>query len=507
MGIPVYFKTLISNYGDSILHKDTYDDINHLFFDLNCLIHPCARGLTDEEEIINKILNEIDKLILYTGVKDTIYLAIDGIAPKMKMRQQRMRRHKSALERKYNKETSWNTNAISPGTIFMKSLNDSLKKHIYKYKNIILDDSDNRGEGEHKILHYIKNHNIKGKICIYGLDADLIQLSLVSHKPNIVLLRETTEYNIENTESEYVYLKIDDLKKHLISSFNIQRIVDEKRLLDDYIFICFLLGNDFMNHIPSLNLRYGGHDILVDTYSKLQSRYDGYFRLIDRDLKDIIHMTFFKEYISELSSLEDNMKDKTKMIRYKQRKKIHSQYYNDFKDFQKFINEDNKDKSEIGDKCLSMENIYRFQYNTNNDKDSVKKMIDNLPILVSQNENYSSEYCEKECIDYMKCLLWTTHYYFDDCVNWRFNSEYNHGPFIKNLNKFLINNYDVKINKDDKEYSNIEQLSYIFPKDSHCLHNYDIVGKEYSLSIDLSYSRYMWECNIEFIDDKTITNS
>ena len=170
MGIPVYFKTLISDYGDSILHKDIYDDINHLFFDLNCLIHPCARGLSDSTEIIAKIVNEIDKLIEYTGVKDTIYLAIDGIAPKMKMRQQRMRRHKSALEKKYNNVQSWDTNAISPGTIFMKSLNDSLKKHICKYQNIILDDSDNRGEGEHKILHYIQNNNLKGKICIYGLD-------------------------------------------------------------------------------------------------------------------------------------------------------------------------------------------------------------------------------------------------------------------------------------------------------------------------------------------------
>ena len=503
MGIPVYFKTLISDYGDSILHKDKYDDINHLFFDLNCLIHPCARGLTDSNEIINKILSEIDKLIEYTGVKNTIYLAVDGIAPKMKMKQQRMRRHKSALERKYNKETSWNTNAISPGTKFMKSLNDSLKKHICKYKNIILDDSDNRGEGEHKILHYILKNNLKGKICIYGLDADLIQLSLVSHKPHIVLLRETTEYNIENTQSEYVYLKIDDLKKHLIESFNIQRIVLEERLIDDYIFICFLLGNDFMNHIPTLNLRYGGHNILVDTYSKLQERYDGYFRLIDKNLENIIHMTFFKEFISELSILENDMINKIKMIRYKQHKKIHSEYYNDFQDFQKLIKEDNQNKSEISDKCLSMENIYRFQYNTTNDKDSVKKMIDNLPILVSQNESYSSEYCakecEKECRDYMKCLLWTTHYYFNDCVNWRFNSEYNHGPFIKNLNKFLINNFDIEINKEDKEYSNIEQLSYIFPKDSHCLHNYDIIGKEYNLMVDLSYSRYMWECNINFL--------
>ena len=505
MGIPVYFKTLISDYGDTILHKDTYDDINYLFFDLNCLIHPCARGLSDEEEIIDKILSEIDKLIKYTRVKDLIYIAIDGIAPKMKMRQQRMRRHKSALERKYNTESSWNTNAISPGTHFMKKLNISLKKHIEKYKNIILDDSDNRGEGEHKILNYILNNNLKGKICIYGLDADLIQLSLVSHKPNIVLLRETTDYNIENTKSEYVYLKIDILKNHLVKSFHIQKVVDEKRLIDDYIFMCFLLGNDFMNHIPSLSLRYGGHDTLLDTYSKLQTRYGGYFRLIDRNLNDIIHMTFFKEFISELSSLEDIMINKMKMIRYKQHKKIHSQYYNDFKDLQKFIGESNKEKNKISSKCLSLEDIYRFQYNTNNNKDSVKKMIDNLPILFIQNESYTNDYDSNdsnECEDYMKCLMWTTHYYFNECVNWRFNSEYNHGPFITNLNKFIVKpNNDILLNKDDKEYSNYEQLSYIFPKDSHNLHEYDIydiIGKEYDLSIDLSYSRYLWECNINF---------
>ena len=38
MGIPVYFKTLVSEYSDTILHKDKYDDIDSLFFDLNCLI-------------------------------------------------------------------------------------------------------------------------------------------------------------------------------------------------------------------------------------------------------------------------------------------------------------------------------------------------------------------------------------------------------------------------------------------------------------------------------------
>ncbi len=501
MGIPVYFKTLISDYGDTILHKDKYDDINHLFFDLNCLIHPCARGLTDSNEIIDKILNEINKLILYTGVKDTVYIAIDGIAPKMKMKQQRMRRHKSALERKYNTESTWNTNAISPGTTFMNMLNIRLRKEFSKHKNIILDDSDNRGEGEHKILHYILNNNLKGKICIYGLDADLIQLSLVSHKPNIVLLRETTDYNIENTDSEYIYLKIDSLKKHLLESFHLQRIVKESIIIDDYIFMCFLLGNDFMNHIPSLNLRYGGHDILVNTYSKLQKRYSGYFRLIDRSLPNIIHMTFFKEFLSELSSLENEMIGKIIMIRKRQRAKISNQYYNDYQDFKKFILENGENENTIGDGCLSLEDIYRFQCNTISDKDTIKKMIENLPILESDKEfklYKSLKYDTKECKDYLDTLVHTTHYYFNECINWRYSSNESKGSLLTHLCKY-IGSYKIDIEKDNNEYNNLEQLSYIFPKDSHHLHEYDIVSKEYKMMIDLNFNRYLWECHLNFV--------
>ena len=211
MGIPVYFKTLVSKYQDTILHKGNFNDIQSIFFDLNCLIHPCCRGLTDETEMIHKILSEIQRIIDYVNPSELVYIAIDGIAPAGKMKQQRMRRFKKAVENKYSNEKPWNTNAISPGTLFMKRLNHELKEFIQKIsRKIILSDSDERGEGEHKILHYIKDHQLSGNISIYGLDADLIMLSLVSQQNNIYLLRERTEYNIEDTEEEFIYLKIEN---------------------------------------------------------------------------------------------------------------------------------------------------------------------------------------------------------------------------------------------------------------------------------------------------------
>jgi 5'-3' exonuclease len=491
MGIPVYFKTLVSDYSDTILHKDKYDDINSLFFDLNCLIHPSVRGLTDEDEMITKILSDITKLIEYTGVKDLIYIAIDGIAPASKMKQQRQRRFKSALERKYNDNNSWNTNAISPGTYFMKKLNISLKAFIKTLKiKTILSDSDERGEGEHKILHYIKENNLTSKICIYGLDADLIMLSLVSRKDKIVLLRERTEYNIEKTENDYIYLKIDPLKDHIIRSLTLNRIIDVDQIIDDYIFICFLLGNDFMNHIPSLNLRYGGHDLLLQVYSDLQRRYQGYFQLIDHVKPDLLHMTFFKELIQEISSKEKETMRKIFSIRERQSKKIHNQYHNEFQRFRKQVNKDN----------LSLDDIYKFQYEDHND-DGSTKMIENLPLLYSSQERKEykeMKYNDKLCEDYMKSLLWTTHYYFDKCIDWRFSTKYNEAPLVEHLFRY-ITNHKITLEHNDKEFSNLEQLSYIFPNDSHHLHEHNIVSKDYQMIVHLSFHRYLWECEIDFI--------
>ena len=118
MGIPVYFKTIISQYQDDILIKHDLENISLLCFDLNCLIHPCCReiirrGSTDESDMIDYLIESIETIISLTKAKH-IYLAIDGIPPKAKMKQQRQRRHRCALER-----AIWDTNAISPGTFFM----------------------------------------------------------------------------------------------------------------------------------------------------------------------------------------------------------------------------------------------------------------------------------------------------------------------------------------------------------------------------------------------------
>ena len=504
MGIPVYFKTIIQEYSDTIIHKGKLNDtIDFLFLDLNCLIHPCCRGLIDENEMIEKILSEIDKLIEYTNVTDLLYIAIDGIAPKAKMKQQRMRRYKKSYENKYSVDKSWNTNNISPGTYFMNKLNNSLQIYSESVKiKCIISDSNERGEGEHKILQYIKGNHCNGKICIYGLDADLIQLSLVSRINNIYLLRETTEYNIEKTDEEYIYLNINSLKKHILNELHLNIILNEDQIIDDTIFLCMMFGNDFINHIPSINLRYNGYEYIFNTYKTLQDRYQGSFCLIDRELNNYLHLSFFNEFIQELSKNEDKYMNKIFNIRKRQYNKIANEYKDDFTNFKNCLSELNHNENKKYQDHLSLEEIYRIKHSMGFYKKDIEKMIENLPLLYSQNESIIYQglsYNKNLCSDYLDSLLWCVHYYFNECIHWGWCTEYNTAPTCKHLSKYLstINQFEIKQN--NQEFTHEEQLSFIFPNDSHNLHEYKIKSKDYLLKPHLSFNRYLWECHLDFI--------
>ena len=110
--------------------------------------------------------------------------------------------------------------SITPGTEFMKKLDININytftnANKYGLNKLIVSCSDEPGEGEHKLYKYIRDcpdEHKKFTTVIYGLDADLMMLSMI-RKHKVYLLRERTEYNIEDTDSEFIYLNIDLLKK------------------------------------------------------------------------------------------------------------------------------------------------------------------------------------------------------------------------------------------------------------------------------------------------------
>lgn len=489
MGIPVYFKRCIENYDDICIPIKNINKDN-LFFDLNCLIHPCCSNETNENIMYEKIFNKLKHIIEIVKPKKMIFIAIDGPCPKPKIIQQRIRRYKSSKENKI-----WDTNAITPGTKFMNNLENYLLKKISYLNNfgkkIIFSSSNEFGEGEHKIFNYIKKNNIKSNI-VYGLDSDLIMLSLI-HDSKIYLLRETTEYNIENIDSEYLYLNIYNLKLQIIKNININNLnIDNDNLILDYIFICFFIGNDFIYNTPSINIRYNGLDELLNIYTNIFVKYNGLKYIVNNNKNNIINNDFLKEFLLNLYNNEDNRIKNIINIRNKQQHKYIKmlKYDSTIINNHKPIIKRNAEKFIFSDINIWREKYYLYTIF------NIKYNEKTYPIY----ETILKYKIDNMCKEYINSLIWTLHYYLFECISWRFSYNYYYAPSIKNIYEYILNYDTIDINYDNNPYTPLEQLNIVLPnKSKHLIP--DLINIETDIKNDnykelTLLKRYNWECNI-----------
>lgn len=476
MGIPALFGFLSKHYSDIIIKDKPI--IDNIYFDLNCLIHPqCHKIIKEnpnwnninhlEDLMIKQIKEYLTELITYINPQKLIYISIDGNAPLAKIKQQRDRRFKSAKDKAFIQglkqkldipvTSNWDTNCITPGTVFMNKLKQELILYIndeLKYNGkIIFDSADIAGEGEHKILDYVKQNKDKDEIeCIYGLDADLIILSIISFTKNIYLLRESTNEKHNNAQS-FLIVSIQVLTHNLLNTIT-DNIIDfekynRKNLLTDFVFYCFLLGNDFIPKIPSLNIRDGSIQRLITIYSSIINELNNYL-IIDNE----INVDFFIKLLENLAYIEE---DTLKTYTYFNNSKVYKYDGNDIFEEQLFNYENLLPKQ---NNILNLGELdYKYRY---------YKTYYNI---CYENEK---DHIQNICLSYINSLQWTFHYYVNGCIDWRWCYPYYVAPFISDLltisksNIYKINDLSV-FNKNNKPFSSVEQLLLVLPKTSNHL--------------------------------------
>ncbi len=330
MGVPSLFSYLNRKYGQvTFLHKTSkikskFNSI--LYFDFNCLIHPIVNDIIDNTlnspEISNstefsflfplifsKIRDYTDYIISLVEDPVLIYIVFDGVAPRAKMNQQRSRRFLSIKNNKPERQTLFDTNCISPGTDFMNQLSLFLHSyyddHNHSSRKIVISDTLDPGEAEHKIMRLIRN-NTNNQIThiIYGLDADLIMLSLCSTK-NIKLLRENTIGKLPIT-TEFLVYHIAGVKKCIITEItslinvNLINQINKNVVIKDIVYLTFFIGNDFMPALNGLEINKNGIDYIISIYTELFNKYQGNFR-ITANVK--INYNFLIEFLEELNTI------------------------------------------------------------------------------------------------------------------------------------------------------------------------------------------------------------
>ncbi len=262
---------------------------------------------TLEDRLVASVIERIWHCIRLIGPTQTVYIAFDGVAPLAKMEQQRTRRYKTGFmaalrfedpqtpfascnnEKGGAQGGGFDTTAITPGTDFMRLLTAGVHRAFdhaasaIGCRSVVVSGADEPGEGEHKMFAHMREHTVPDEtVVVYGLDADLIMLSLfhVFAFENVFIFREQPEFakslGLETVGDGHdplaAFLLLDGrgLAKAIVSEMGITAttIDSMRQRIYDYIFMCFFLGNDFLPHFPGLNIRTHGIFTLMEIYKR-----------------------------------------------------------------------------------------------------------------------------------------------------------------------------------------------------------------------------------------------
>lgn len=538
MGIPSYFAHIVRNHRKIIKQLNSFDkkQINNLYLDCNSFIynahyhynsinkdsldkekkyiHNKTNTIQLENNIIKKVIKDISDCIKEINPNKRVFIAFDGVAPMAKLNQQRNRRYMSAFQEKMssnknddsNKQYNWNTSSITPGTNFMVKLgkeitNNFKKPSDYNLEHLIVSTSDDYGEGEHKIYEYLRNnkdYHSNTHTLIYGIDADLIMLS-INHlhiSEHIYLYRETPEFikSIDKTlnPNEKYILDIPLLARHIINelscnetsdSSDISKISLKNDVLFDYIFICFLLGNDFLPHFPALNIRTNGIQNVINAYKHIFSNTNDTLTFN----QEIIWKNV-RKYIEYLSSRELEYIKEEYVYRNKLNKKIMYNKNND-------VPTTDSNLDPIKNRAVE---LYINPYDIGWESRYYKGLF---------NTKINDERRNEISTNYLEGLEWTMNYYSTGCADWRWSYKYYYPPLLTDLLKYIpYSNKTFITNQPKNPVSPLVQLSYVLPPTSMDLLPRDLredLLKEHpewyvgNYAFLWSFCKFFWEAHVD----------
>ena len=526
MGVPSYFAYIVKNYPNIIkrYHKSSLN-VDNLYLDCNSIIYDVyAKMKTDNltesiaSAIIKGVIVKIEYYIATIEPKKQVIVAFDGVAPVAKLEQQRIRRYKTWYQNEISKEIFkkdkpdvWNTTAITPGTKFMAELNAGVSAHfskllvptLMKGPNITVSGSNHVGEGEHKLFDYIRQNPEKHAdevSVIYGLDADLIMLS-INHlpiSPKTYLFRETPQF-IGSIDSELepdadYFLDIPQLTEAIVLFMNNNvKMTEEQKLSEsqrnkvyDYIFLGFFLGNDFMPHFPAINIRTGGVDKMMNAYKATigpgENLTNGkviYWNNVRKMIQFLVNLE--EQYIivdhKSRNSKERHLMPTAGTTPEEKFKRFEATPVFD-RDMEKYINPV---------KPYWQSRYYRGLFGIKSDtNDAQKKDI---------------------AVNYLQGLEWTMKYYTSGCVDWRWRYKYNYPPLLQDLIKHIpVFNTEFVVDKPANPVTEIVQLCYVLPRSQLTLLPPRLVSELlrhkdhwYKGNCDFvwAYCRYFWESHVE----------
>ncbi|KAF3339316.1 5'-3' exoribonuclease 4-like isoform X1 [Carex littledalei] len=424
------------------------------------------------------------------------------------------------------------SNVITPGTEFMASLSVALQYYIRLRLNtdpgwrgikVILSDANVPGEGEHKVAAYIRDQrNLPGfdpntRHCFYGLDADLIMLALATHEIHFSVLREVIVFfflfpfkrTLVNCRTFFLIVVCPYLDFELrIPEASMKTNLE--RLIDDFVFMCLFVGNDFLPHIPTLEITEGAIDLLINVYKKEFNKMGGYLtNSCEVDLGRVEH------FLQALGSHEATILRRRLQVKWENDTLFGKDACETGGDGMGWMDGPNKPK--LVSKDMSQKELS----NAERKEDKARTVEEGWK------ERY---YCEKFDVDtpndrtklkdhavqkYVEGICWFMHYYYQGICSWQWFYPYYYAPFSSDFTNLKSLDISFTIGKPFKPF---DQLLGVLPAASaYALPlSYRKLMTDTSLSIidfypqdfalDLNGKRFFWQavCKLPFIDESRL---
>ena len=319
---------------------------------------------------------------------------------------------------------------------------------------------------------------------------------MASEIENIYLLREAVHFG-KIKQDELLLLNIDLLKENLytilINKIGLKQLT-KTMVVNDYIVLCFLIGNDFLPHLPGISIKSKGIELLLDIYIKCIIKkkeclvYDGELNLM-----------FLKDILVELSKLEDKLVTEQR-LQYEKMKYYYRVNDKEDTEYNRLI-----DKLNYTPLLKPKTILYKIMAGTPNWRDRYYYHHFNI----KKDYKYIDENLLEVCHNYLEGIIWNTQYYFKECCCWDWHYSYLHAPTIKDL----ANNFEICMDKIDFKNSQkepvkpfIQLLNVLPPQSSHLLpKSYEKLMRDresdiyhyYPTKIKLDYylNRFLHECD------------
>uniref|UniRef100_A0A673G3S5 5'-3' exoribonuclease 1-like n=1 Tax=Sinocyclocheilus rhinocerous TaxID=307959 RepID=A0A673G3S5_9TELE len=369
-------------------------------------------------------------------------------------------------------EARFDSNCITPGTDFMAKLQEQLKYFVHNKLstdkswqgvNVYLSGHETPGEGEHKIMEFIRSetakpgHNPSTRHCLYGLDADLIMLGLTSHEPHFSLLREEVRFGGKKSQKritapeettfhllhlslmrEYIDYEFSELRNKISFEYNLERIID------DWVLMGFLVGNDFIPHLPHLHINHDALPLLYRTYISVLPSLGGYL-----NENGHLNLAHFEKYLEKLSDFDREHFSEVFVDLKWFESKVGNKYLNEAAGLaaeEAGVKDMKKSKSADDPLCLDALDGVRDSHSTPG-REGTEEDGEDDDMFETEFRQYkrtyymtkmgvevvSDEFLANQAKCYVEGIQWILHYYYHGVQSWSWYYPYHYAPFLSDV--------------------------------------------------------------------------